>query len=203
MKFEGKRIIGVTGGIGVGKTMVLEIFKTEFDAEIIEADKIAHKIMESGTEGYKKVVEAFGTDILDEMSEDTSKPIDRKKLGDKVFASEKELEKLNGLTHPLVHKEIQRLIECSSKSLIVIEAAILTETSLKELCDAIWYIYAREDVRLERLEKNRGISRERAMAIIKNQPDEDSYRRACQVVIDNSGDRHNTLMQIINNNNFS
>ena len=111
MKFKDKKVIGITGGIGTGKTTVLNIFKTEFNADIIEADKIGHLILEPGTIGYQNVIDTFGEGILDMKSKEPVKPIDRKKLGQVVFNSEKELEKLNSITHPLIHAKIEDIIK--------------------------------------------------------------------------------------------
>lgn len=196
MKFEGKRIIGITGGIGSGKSMVLDIFKTEFGACIIDADKVGHMILEPGASGYERIIEAFGTDILSESDSEGKPAIDRKKLGNVVFASEEKIKILNGITHPLIHDEVKFLIEASPKQLIVLEAALLTESALTELCDEIWFIYADEAVRLERLYKYRGLTSEKAKIIIKNQPTDDEFKKKCTVVIDNSGDKANTLLRI-------
>lgn len=192
MKYKDKHVIGITGGIGTGKTMVLEMFKTEFDAEVIEADHIGHVVMEPGAPAYKPVVEAFGEGIInpDDMT------IDRKKLGKIVFSDTEKIKCLNSITHPLIHNEIEKIISISPKNLVILEAAILTETTLKDICDEIWYIYANEAIRMERLEKYRGISEEKARSIIANQPSEAEFRKYCKVIIDNSGDRENTLMQI-------
>lgn len=191
-----KRVIGLTGGIGSGKSMVLDIFKTEFDAEVIEADKVGHMIMEPDTEGYERIVDAFGKGILVENCDGNRCPIDRKKLGDIVFSRKESLGILNGITHPLIHRTIAEIIENSPKKLVILEAAILTETTLKDLCHEIWYIYAREDVRLSRLETYRGMSREKARAVMKNQPSEEEFRKKCHVLIDNSDDKSKTLLQI-------
>lgn len=192
MRNKDKHIIGITGGIGTGKTMVLEMFKTEFDSEVIEADRIGHVVMEPGGSAYRPVVDAFGEDILN--SENMT--IDRKKLGDIVFSDTDKIKILNSITHPLIHKEIVKIISMSQKSLIILEAALLTESTLKDLCDEIWFIYSDESTRIERLVKYRGMSEEKARSIIANQPAEDEFRKYCRVEIDNSGDIENTLMQI-------
>lgn len=196
MKFKDKKVIGITGGIGTGKTTVLNIFKTEFNADIIEADKIGHLILEPGTIGYQNVIDIFGEGILDMESKEPVKPIDRKKLGQIVFNSEKELEKLNSVTHPLIHAKIEDIINQSNNKLIIIEAAILITTSLKELCDEIWFIHADINTRIQRLSEGRGISKEKAMLVMNNQPDESDYNKECNVIIDNSYTVDNTLLQI-------
>ena len=91
------KVLGITGGIGSGKTLVLNILKENYNAEIIEADRLGHELMEPGRAVYNNVVSYFGRDILGK--DDT---IDRKKLGDIVFADKDKLRKLNGLSHPVV-----------------------------------------------------------------------------------------------------
>ena len=194
MRLDNKHIIGLTGGIGCGKSMILDHLKTEYDSFVIEADKIGHEILEYGKKGYIEVVKAFGEHIVN--SEGVIPYIDRKILGNIVFNDENKLKLLNKITHPLIHEEIQSLIDCCDKNLIVLEAAILLDSSLVRLCDELWYVYADEKIRLERLQKYRNIDNEKALQIISNQPTDIDYRKVCKVVIDNSYDKENTYEQI-------
>lgn len=205
MNYKGKIVIGITGGIGSGKTRVLELIKNHYDVLVIEADKIGHKLQEPDEEVYKKIVDTFGTGILVETETDIDQKtdkniyqkIDRKKLGALVFTDESKLKLLNSIMHPAIHEYIEKIIcnECN-KRLIFVEAAILTETSLVDLTDIIWYIYSDIDVRIERLEKYRGISKEKALNVIANQPDENDFRKKCDKIIDNSFSDENTLKQL-------
>lgn len=194
MKLDNKYVIGLTGGIGCGKTMVLEHLKTEYNAFVIEADKIGHHVMDFNTKGYDMVVKAFGNKIVN--NEGSTPYIDRKILGQIVFNDKEKLKLLNSITHPLIHQEIEKLILDCNKQLIIIEAAILLETSLKALCNTLWYVYADENIRLERLQKYRNIDKEKALQIMKNQWNDKDFRSACQVIIDNSFDKENTYDQI-------
>lgn len=194
MKLDNKYVIGLTGGIGCGKTMVLEHLKTKYNAFVIEADKIGHQIMDFDTKGYDMVVKAFGDEIVNR--EGATPYIDRKILGQIVFNHKEKLELLNSITHPLIHKRIEELIANCNKKLIVIEAAILLETSLKELCNTLWYVYANESIRLERLQKYRDINEQKAIQVMKNQQTDKEFRSACHVIIDNSFDKENTFEQI-------
>ena len=135
-------ILGLTGGIGSGKTAVLTILKEEYDAYIIEADHLSHELMNPGRTVYQGIVDAFGTEILADTDIDTSvsaeenvatdnnqstvnRSIDRKKLGDIVFHDKDKLALLNSISHPLVKEEILRRIEEQKnvgKKLFVIEA---------------------------------------------------------------------------------
>ena len=194
MKFDNKYVIGLTGGIGCGKTMVLEHLKTEYNSFVIEADKIGHKILDYGTQGYDNVIEAFGKDIVNYQGK--TPYIDRKILGSIVFSDKAKLELLNSITHPLIHKEIEGLIDECDKHLIIIEAALLLDTSLRTLCDVLWYVYADENIRLERLQQYRNIDNAKALQIMSNQPSDEEFRDVCQVIIDNSYDKENTYEQI-------
>ena len=194
MKLDNKYVIGLTGGIGCGKTMVLEHLKTEYNAFVIEADKIGHQVMEFNAKGYDMVVKAFGNEIVN--NEGSTPYINRKILGQIVFNDKEKLKLLNSITHPLIHQEIEQLILDCNKQLIIIEAAILLETSLKNLCNTLWYVYADENIRLERLQKYRNIDKEKALQIMKNQWSDKDFRSDCQVIIDNSFDKENTYDQI-------
>ena len=194
MKLDNKYVIGLTGGIGCGKTMILDYLKTEYNSFVIEADKIGHEILNYNTEGYDKVIEAFGECIINKQND--TPYIDRKILGDIVFNDKDKLKLLNSITHPLIHRKIEKLISENNSSIIVIEAALLLDTSLRELCDVLWYVYADKNIRLERLLKYRNIDNKKALMIINNQPTDEQFRTACQVVINNSFEKENTYEQI-------
>ena len=191
MSYEGKTVIGIIGGIGSGKTKVLELLNNNYDAVIIEADKMGHILQEPNQKIYKRIIAAFGEDILE-----STKKIDRKKLGAIVFADRSKLDILNNIMHPAIHEYIEQIIAKSEKKLIFIEGAILAETSLVELVDAMWYVYSDINTRLERLQTYRDISFERARKVMGNQPDDKYYREHCIAVIDNSFTEENTLRQI-------
>ena len=205
-------ILGLTGGIGCGKTAVLTILKEEYDAYIIEADRLAHELMEPGKTVYQGIVDAFGMEVLMDADIDISapaggnavtdngqstvnRPIDRKKLGDIVFHDKDKLALLNSISHPLVKEEIVRRIEEQKdvgKKLFVIEAALLIQDGYKSICDKMCYVYADLDVRISRLCEYRGFTQERAQAVIDSQESEAFYLEACDYKIDNSGSLENT-----------
>ena len=193
------KIIGITGGIGSGKSVVLNMLHDKYDARIVEADKVAHMLQEPGQTVYNRIVECFGNVIL---SEDGS--IDRIKLGKLVMNDEEKLEQLNHLVHPAVKEYILSDIEENRKSmtkLYVIEAALLIQGGYKEICDEMWYIKADIDTRICRLIQSRGYSEDRALQVIKNQPDESFYIENSDIILDNSGtvkDLENSLLNLIN-----
>lgn len=187
-------VLGITGGIGTGKTTVLHILSEKFGFCVFEADKVGHELMKKNMSGYKKIVEEFGTEILDKEDE-----IDRQKLSGIVFSDSKRLEKLNQIIHPEVIKEIKKRIELNKNrgfENFVIEAALLIESGCDVLCDKVWYIYSEDSVRLKRLYEGRGISREKALSIIKNQLREEEFADKADSIINNSFSVENTCLQI-------
>lgn len=183
------KVIGITGGIGSGKTAVLDIFRNNYGAYVCEADALAHRLMEPDGVSYKGIVDAFGRNILTDDG-----CIDRTKLGEVVFSDEKKLEKLNDVTHPNVRKAIldsmseQRRRGCE---LYVLEAALLIQDGYMSVCDEMWFIYADRETRVQRLVKYRGFTRERALSVISSQAPDSFYEMNCTKKIDNSGDLNN------------
>lgn len=176
-----KKILGITGGVGSGKSVVLTILQQDYDAAVIQADLVAHELTEPGQAAYGQIVAAFGKEILTPDGR-----IDRPALGRLVFAEEKKRRLLNRLTHPAVKREILRRIEESRRPLLVIEAALLLEERYDEICDEIWYVYADRETRFARLLDSRGYTRERAQAIMDSQLSESEWRSRCQATIDNT-----------------
>ncbi len=180
------KIIGITGGIGSGKTAVLDIMHQDYDAFIMEADALAHRLMEPGQISYNDIVEHFGTDILDEDGR-----IDRSKLSAIVFSDQKQLDVLNSITHPNVKKAILESMEEQRRSgckLYVLEAALLIQDGYLDICDEMWYVYADISKRIERLCAYRGFTEEKAGKVIASQEPDSYYEANCSKKIDNSGD---------------
>lgn len=191
-----KTVIGLTGGIGSGKTAVLDILKKEYDATIIEADKLGHELQLPEHSVYMDIIACFGENILDEPKTVGVSRIDRKSLGNIVFNDSSKLAKLNQIMHPAIHKMVEQIIADSNSRLIVVEAAILTSTSLVDLVDEVWYIYCHRDVRIDRLKKYRGLEYEKALSVMNNQPSEEEFIDNSKVRIDNSGSIDETRNQI-------
>ena len=190
------RIIGITGGVGSGKSRVLSFMETEFKAVICQADQVAWKLQEPGETSYVKIVEHFGTEILNE-----DQTINRGRLGQIVFQDDKELLILNQITHPAVKEYIVDWIKSEKEKgteLFVVEAALLLEDNYDKICDEIWYIFAKESVRRDRLKESRNYSDEKIDSMMDKQSPESFFREHCQIVIDNSGDFEDTCIQIVN-----
>ena len=190
------RVLGITGGVGSGKSRVLEYLRDDCGAVVCQMDETAKKLQRKGTECFDKIVENFGAEVLDSHGE-----LDRAALGRIVFASGEKLARLNAIVHPEVLREVGKDIrrkEAEGKNLYVVEAALLPDTG-RELCDEMWYIYADESIRRERLKASRGYTDEKIAQMIASQPQEERFRSSCSVVIDNSGSFEDTMKQIGDN----
>ncbi len=188
-------VIGITGGVGSGKSLVANYIVNYHNAHLLIADDIAKEFTQKDTKAYMKIIDFFGESVLDEFGQ-----IKRAVLADIVFKDENKLKVLNSIIHPLVKEKIKEAIEIiyskDTKALILIEAALLIEDNYKEICDTIWYIYSDISKRFDRVKKTRNYTREKFDIISKNQLSEDEFRFACDLVIDNNNDFENTISQI-------
>ena len=188
------RVIGVTGGVGSGKSAVLNYIEAHFDARIIKADDVGHLLMMPGQVCYEPVIQLFGEWIV---KEDGS--LDRETISKIVFEKKEILEKLNAIIHPAVRKYILREIERSKKEkteFFFIEAALLIEEKYDEICDELWYIYCEKEVRMERLRHNRGYSDKKIEQMLKNQLSDEEFESKCDFQLYNSEDVAHTYLQI-------
>ncbi|MDD3402644.1 MAG: dephospho-CoA kinase [Hespellia sp.] len=188
------KIIGVTGGVGSGKSQVLDYLEKECGAVVYKADEVAKKLQQPGQFVFREMLQHYGIEILTKDGE-----LDRAKIAEIVFRDEAELFYLNQLIHPQVKEYLMQAIETQGDTgteLFVIEAALLLEDHYEEICDELWYIYTRENVRRQRLKDSRGYSDEKISEIMKNQKSEEEFRRKCGKVIDNSGAFSNTVSQL-------
>ncbi len=176
-------VLGLTGGIGTGKSQVGKIL-AGLGASVINADTLGHKVYEPDTDGWTEVVNAFGEDVLSPTRE-----VDRKKLGGVVFSDPRALERLNAIMHPriygLIEEEIGRL-EKSGQEVAVVEAALLIEAGWTPLVDEIWVTTSAEEIVVDRLQKRNGLTEEAARARISSQMPQEERKRHAVEVIDNS-----------------
>lgn len=191
------KIIGITGGVGCGKSTVLSLIEKNYNAYIKRADDVGRQVLLKGMDGYRRVVEIFGEDLLLPDGE-----IDRNKLAAVVFNNKNKLAVLNSIVHPAVKKlvvEDMARVRCmSAYDYYVFEAALLLDDHYEVFCDETWYIYADYEVRCRRLNGQRGYSCEKTESIVKNQLSDDEFRKRCDKIIDNSGTVEDTLKQIKN-----
>ncbi len=191
------KILGITGGVGSGKSKVLYELQENYNAFIIEADKLAHELMMPGETIYNKIIECFGREIL---SKEAPYPIDRTILGNIVFNDKDKLELLNSISHPLVKQRILQLIDQHRKAgetkLFVIEAALLIEDGYKAICDEIWYIWVDREERIRRLMDSRGYTREKCLSIFASQQEDEYYKKYANFTINNQNSFANTTKQL-------
>lgn len=187
--------IGITGGVGSGKSVVMDLLEKEFGAAVILADLVAHDLMEPGAISYKQIVNEFGTEILNKDGQ-----INRPSLSRIVFEQPEKLQKLNAITHPNVKQEIMsritRLREEEKVPFIAVEAALLIEEGYEKLLDELWYVYVNEEIRIQRLKEGRGYSEEKSRSIMRQQLQEETFRNRCSCVIDNNGDVESVRKQL-------
>ncbi len=189
------KFIGITGGIGAGKSEIIHYMQKHYNCEVYLADEVAHEVQRKGTECHQKLVQLLGGEILNADGE-----IERKKMAEIIFNNPKLLKQVNALIHPAVRNYLLTHLELAKKSgmidLFVVEAALLIETGYKDLVDEMWYVHADPDIRAERLRKSRGYSEQKIDQIMKSQLSEDAFRNACDFVIENNGDVCKTFQQI-------
>jgi len=178
--WPGKYVIGLTGNIATGKSVVRRMLE-HLGAYTIDADALSHRVVSKGAPGYKPVLETFGRWLLDKEEQ-----IDRDKLGRLVFADPEALKQLEAIVHPYVRQAIDILIKRSSQRVIVIEAIKLLEGGLSKQCDAVWVSDAPQEIQIERLMRKRGLSREDALQRVRAQSAQKDKVAAADVVITNT-----------------
>jgi dephospho-CoA kinase len=181
-------VIGLTGGIGSGKSTVAAIL-AELGAVVIDSDKIGHEVYRPGTEGFRRVVDAFGADIV--AADGT---IDRRQLGACVFGNPDALARLNSLVHPLIGEEVVRRIQAARDASeargvppppIVIEFIILPPSW--RFFDRMWVVIVSRETAIARVTSSRGMSRQEVEQRIDAQVSNEERRRVADVVIENDG----------------
>ena len=186
------RVVGLTGGIGSGKSTVSGIL-AKLGAKIIDADLVSREIMEKGKEAYNEIVDCFGKEILDKEGN-----IDRKKLGSIVFSDKEKLKRLNEITHPKIIDKIKKMIEeeKDKNKVIVIDAALLIETGLYKLVDEVWLVVVDIDTQIKRVMERDGFSCEEALKRIKSQMPLEEKIKYADFIINNSKDLRKTEEQV-------
>ena len=189
------KFIGLTGGVGAGESEILSYIRKHYRCEIYLADEVAHEVKNPGTECYHELIKLLGEDILESDGQ-----IDRGKMAEKIFADETVRQKVNGIIHPAVKRYLLEHLETAEKrgdvELFFVEAALLIEAGYGELVDEMWYIYATEEVRRERLKLSRGYSDEKVNRILASQLSDEEFRQNCSFIIDNSGELTDSFKQI-------
>ena len=179
------KVIGLTGGIGVGKSTVLAVLH-DLGARVVEADQVLHGVYRRGTEGWRRAVELFGEGVLNAGGE-----IDRRRLGETVFADPKALAELNAAVHPLGHEVVEaqlRQLESERASVTVLEAPLLLEAGWDDLVSEVWVVTAPPEQAADRLQRQRGLSNAQVRQRMDAQASQEWKLQRADVVIENDGD---------------
>ena len=182
-------IIGIMGGVGSGKSTVLDYLEKQYNAYVIQSDLVAKEIMKKGHNVCREVLAQF-------PDADNNGNIDSKKLADIVFGDKQQLKKLNSITHPGTVSEINQRINGSSADVIVVESALLIGSGIEKSCDELWFVYCDQQKRIDRLIDSRGYSRKKALDIINSQPSDEEYNFYADEFIDNTDSYEHTKEQI-------
>ena len=178
-------IIGVTGGMGAGKSRVLAYLEEKWNARTIRLDDISRDLLARNGLCYEQTIHIFGEEIVKPDGD-----LDRALIARMIFEDSRLRDRLNALVHPAVKAEVRRIAEEMRQldaGLLVVEAALLIEGGYREICDELWYIYADEAVRRERLKSSRGYTDERIDGTFATQLSDNAFRACVDFVVDNSG----------------
>lgn len=189
------KVIGITGGVGAGKSQVLSYIEKKYQCRILLADRVGNLVKEPGQKCYEALKELLGEQILNPDG-----TINREQMANIIFQDEKILQQVNQIIHPAVEdyifEQIQREKEKNLLDYFFVEAALLIECGYGSRLDEMWYIYADESIRRERLKKSRYYSDDKIDSIMKKQLSEEEFRKHCDFVIDNSGEIEETYRAI-------
>jgi dephospho-CoA kinase len=178
-------IIGVTGGMGAGKSRVLAYLEEKWNARTIRLDDISRDLLARNGLCYEQTIHIFGEEIVKPDGD-----LDRALIARMIFEDSRLRDRLNALVHPAVKAEVRWIAEEMRQldaGLLVVEAALLIEGGYREICDELWYIYADEAVRRERLKSSRGYTDERIDGTFATQLSDNAFRACVDFVVDNSG----------------
>jgi len=185
-----KIVIGLTGNIATGKTAVLGMLR-DLGAATIDADALVHRLLERGTPVWQRVVESFGSGILQPDGH-----VDRARLGAIVFADPQALRRLEAIVHPAVTARIEETVRRAEERVVVIEAIKLIEAGMHRNHYALWVVTCPREQQIARLVEQRGLSHDEAVLRVDAQPPQEGKIALADVVIDNSSTLGETRRQV-------
>lgn len=198
---EQMKVIGITGGVGCGKTTIINLIKEHLNHKknvkftILMTDEISRNLLQPEQKAYVQVVELFGESIVNE-----DKTIHRGKLAEIIFKNPNKRIVLNSIIHPLVKQEVINIINSrriEEYDYVFIESALLYDDHYEVFCDETWYIYAPKEQRIQRLKVSRSYSQDKIESIMKSQLTEQQFRNQCDVVIDNDKTCDDVRQQLV------
>lgn len=185
-------VLGITGGVGCGKSTLLSMLEKKKGAKVILADNLGHEVMEPGTECYEQIVALLGSSILDETGH-----IKREKMAQIIYGDDEKRRQVNEIVHPSVKKEIKERIRMwQPEPLVVVETALMFESGCDAYCDEVWGIFTDPEIRIDRLLKSRGYSREKSLSIMQKQMSYEELKQKCSHVLFNDEDPDKLWEQI-------
>ena len=185
-------VLGITGGVGCGKSTLLSMLEKKKGAKVILADNLGHEVMEPGTECYEQIVTLLGSSILDETGH-----IKREKMAQIIYGDDEKRRQVNEIVHPSVKKEIKEQIRMwQEEPLVVVETALMFESGCDAYCDEVWGIFTDPEIRIDRLSKSRGYSREKSLSIMQKQMSYEEMKQKCSHVLFNDEDPDKLWEQI-------
>lgn len=189
------KTIGITGGVGAGKSLVLNYLQNHYNARVYLADDIANDLKLPGQSCYDKIIELLGRNIIDSEG-----LIDKNKMAEKIFSHKELLDEVNRIIHPAVKEYVLSQIELERKKgeidYFILEAALLIEEGYDRILDELWYIHADTSVRSQRLKETRNYTRDKIDHIMASQLSETEFRKHCKVVINNNSNEEALYSQI-------
>lgn len=189
------KVIGITGGVGAGKSTVVGILQKHYTTEYLHCDAIAHELMEQGGSAHEELLSLFGEDLV--TADGT---LNRSKLYERAFLGNR-VEELNACVHPKVREYVEDRIAslraAEFSGMVLIEAALLIEAGYKDICDELWYVHAPAELRRGRLRANRGYSDERVDSIMAEQSTEEMFFSESDFVVYNDASQEECEMHIV------
>lgn len=189
------KIIGITGGVGSGKSELLRRMEYLPGIKTVYCDPLARQLESPGGSLFPQLQQLLGNDIAKSDTE-----LDVPKIASRLFSSPELQKKVNALVHPAVKEAFKTIAEEEKRKgeiqYLFLEGALILEAGFREVCDEIWFVYAKEETRRYRLKQSRGYSDEKIDSIMEKQLTEEEFRRQCDVVIDNNGTPEEALDRI-------
>lgn len=183
-------LIALTGGVGSGKSRILELLRREYGAEVIQTDLVARELEEPGQPGFLALTQAFGQELVDDSGH-----LRKDVLAAMIFGDANIRKRVNGLIHPLVWERVEGWAKTSAASLKVVESAVLPENP-GDFFDEVWYVYTLRECRVRRLMESRGYSEEQCLKMMEGQASEEEFLKAASHVIDNNGSMEDVRRQV-------
>ncbi len=175
-------VIGITGGVGCGKSAAMTVLREKFGAKTLLADELGHEALQPESETYEEIRTLFGETVVCADGQ-----LNRTLLAQIIYADENKRKELDDIIHPYVMRRIREYLgRWKEEPLVVVETALMFESGCHKLCDKIWYIRADREQRIKRLTESRGYTREKTEAIMAAQMGEEDICRRCDACIDNS-----------------